>query len=425
MLPEGTMSSEEEMTIDERYKYLRKMQKRYHAVGNVEKGELLSEMERVVGLHRKSLVRLMRRELKRRVRGKQRGRIYGAEVADALRIIGESADYICAERLTPNLVWMAEGLSRHGEMEVTPELLKQLGSISVSTVRRIMERVRQDKPRLPRRGPRRANRIAREIPAKRIAWDESEAGHLETDLVHHCGQSASGQYIHTLQMVDVLTGWSERVATLGRSYMVMKDGFCRIMRRLPFEIREIHPDNGNEFLNGHMLRYWRGNIKGVEVSRSRPYQKNDNRFVEQKNSTLVRAYFGSERLDSAVQCLFINQIYDKMWLYYNFFQPVIRLRDKQYLPAENGGSHIKRLYDRPQTPFARLCATEAVSKERRQSLELLRDQTNPRQLRKEIYEMIDRLFTLPKATPGQTEDVSLTLTCPEDEAKEGCGYVDN
>ena len=153
---------------------------------------------------------------------------------------------------------------------MTPEVSRQLGEVSIATVGRILKRLRQDEPRLPRRGPRRANRVAKEIPVKRIAWDESEAGHFETDLVHHCGASASGQYVHTLQMIDVATGWSERVAVLGRSYIVMEDGFCRIVRRLPFNIKEIHPDNGNEFLNDHMLRFWKEKIKGVELSRSRP-----------------------------------------------------------------------------------------------------------------------------------------------------------
>ena len=413
------MSNEEEMTIDERYKYLRKMQKRYREARSAERGQLLDEMEEVVGLHRKSLIRLMKGTLKRQERRKQRGKKYGAEVDDALRIIGESFDYICSERLTPNLVWMGETLAKHGEMEMTPELSRQLEEVSIATVGRILKRLRQDEPRLPRRGPRRANRVAKEIPVKRIAWDESEAGHFETDLVHHCGASASGQYVHTLQMIDVATGWSERVAVLGRSYIVMEDGFCRIVRRLPFDIKEIHPDNGNEFLNDHMLRFWKEKIKGVELSRSRPYQKNDNRFIEQKNATLVRAYLGNERLDSVAQCIFLNQLYDKMWLYYNFFQPVMRLKEKQYIPAENGGSRIKRRYDQAKTPFERLCATDAISQERRLDLEKLRDKNNPRQLRQEIYEMIDQLFVLPGANAGQTEDIFQTLTCSDGTKKEG------
>ena len=330
------MSNEEEMTIDERYKYLRKVQKRYRQAKRSEQSQLLTEMEAVTGLHRKSLVRLMKGNLKRQVRRKERGRVYGAEVDDAVRVIAESLDYICPERMTPNLVWMAQVLSKHGELEVRPELVSQLEQISVSTVGRLMKRLRQDEPRLPRKGPEQANKVGREIPVRRLAWDEAEPGHFEVDLVHHCGPSASGQYIHTLQMVDVTTGWSERVAILGRSYVVTQDGFRRILARLPFPVKEIHPDNGSEFINQHLVRFWKDMIKGVQLSRSRAYRKNDNRFVEQKNSTLVRAYLGFDRLDSMAQTRLLNQLYDKMWLYYNFFQPVMRLSEKVFIPADTG-----------------------------------------------------------------------------------------
>ena len=408
------MSLEEKMSIDERYKYLRKMQKRYgQAVNRRARSRLLDEMAQVTELHRKSLIRLMTGKLQRQARRQQRGRTYGAEVDDALRVIAESFDYICAARLTPNLVWMAEVLGQHGEMETRPELLDQLAQISISTVGRIMQRVGQDKPRLPRKGPEQANHIARDIPARRIAWDETEPGHFETDLVHHCGPTAAGQYVHTLQMVDVATGWSERVATLGRSYVVMADGFRQIVARLPFVIKEIHSDNGSEFLNAHLRRFWPQLVSGVELSRSRAYHKNDNRFVEQKNFTLVRAYLGHDRLDSVAQTIFLNQLYDKMWLYYNLFQPVLRLTEKIWRPTENGAHRIKRRYDPAQTPFDRLCTTAAICDERRLALERLREQTNPRQLRQDVYDMIDLLFTLPAAVPGQTQDVYQTLAYPE------------
>jgi hypothetical protein len=149
----------------------------------------------------------------------------------ALKVISESCDYICAERLQPNLVWLASHLDEHGELEVTAEVLAKLATVSVPTVRRILTRLRQDEPRLPRRGPELANRAARQIPVQMIAWDEAQPGHFEVDLVHHCGLSADGLYIHTLQMVDVATGWSERVAILGRSRRVVEDGFRRILRR--------------------------------------------------------------------------------------------------------------------------------------------------------------------------------------------------
>lgn len=226
----------------------------------------------------------------------------------------------------PNLVWMATHLAHHGELEISQHLLDQLSQISVSTMKRILKRIRQDEPRLPslgilygRRRPSRGNKVTRDVPMRRISWNEQQPGHFEVDLVHHCGSSASGEYVHTIQMIDVATGSSERVTVLGRSYLVMEDAFRRILARLPFPVLEIHSDNGSEFFNHHLLRFWKNIVQGVQLSRSRPYQKNDNRFVEQKNATLVRAYLGYDRLDSVAQTNAINQLYDEMWLYYSFF----------------------------------------------------------------------------------------------------------
>jgi hypothetical protein len=318
---------------------------------------------------------------------------------------------------------MATHLARHGELPASPGLLDQLSQISISTLRRILNRLEQDQPRLPRKGPAEANRVAREIPMKRIPWNEQQPGHFEVDAVHHCGPSSAGHYVHTIQMVDVATGWTEQVATLGRSGLAMEDGFRRILARLPFPVLEIHPDNGSEFLNAHLLRFWKEKVKGVILSRSRPFQKNDNRFVEQKNSTLVRAYLGSARFDTAKQTKAINQLYEKMWLYYNFFQPVMRLVEKTTSPsppAQGQPSRIRRRFDRARTPLDRLSETDAISEEQKAQLRVLHDQANPRQLHREIYQLLDEAFLLPGAIPGETEDVYETLFASA-ESQEGEG----
>lgn len=403
------MSTEDKMTIDERLKYLRMMKKRYVKAARKEKGRLLDEMQAVTELHRKTLIDLINGELKRKPRKKQRGRIYGPEVDDALRVIDKSFDYICAERLTPNLVWMTQHLARHSELETSGLLLERLGRISVSSVGRILGRIRQDQPRLPRKGPRRANKLVRDIPMIRLPWNILVPGRFEVDLVHHCGPTASGEYMCTLQMIDVAIGWSERVAVLGRSFLVMEDAFLRIMIRLPFPVLEIHPDNGSEFLNHHMLRFWGEIVQGVKLSRSRPFHKNDNPRVEQKNSTLVRAYLGDDRIDSVAQVLAANELYDKMWVYYNLFQPVMHLIEKEVILEDGNPARVKRRYDQARTPFDRLCATDAILPEHREQLEALRDRINPRRLRQEIYDAIDHTFTLPRAVPGITENVHQTL----------------
>ena len=406
------MNAEDEMTIDERHKYLRKMKRRYKGADRKGRGRLLDEMEAMTGLHRKSLIRLINGGLERKRRCRERGPTYGPEVDRAIQVIAESLDYPCAERLTPNLVRLAEHLARHGELQVTQALLEQLARISRSTVERRLARLPRDRPRLPRRRPRAANRVLRDVPMGRIPWDETEPGHFEVDLVHHCGPSASGEYVHTLQMVDVATGWSERHAVLGRSYVVIQAAFRSILQRLPFAVREIHPDNGNEFFNHHLMRFWEDAVKGVHLSRSRPYHKNDNPFVEQRNANPVRAYLGYDRLDTVAQTRAVNLLFDKLWIYYNLFQPVMRTVEKTVVSVPGQRNKLKRRYDQPRTPFERLCDINALSATRRSQLQALRDQTNPIQLREDIYALIDYIFSLPGAQPGKTENVYETLDSP-------------
>ncbi len=386
--------------------------KRYIKATKTKKGILLDEMEEITGLRRKSLIRLMASDLKRQPRKHHRGRQYGADVDDALRVISKSFDYICAERLQPNLVWMGKHLERHGELTLTEQLLNQLSQISVSTVKRILHRIQQDEPRLPRRKPSRGNTLTKDIPMRQIAWNETQPGHFEVDLVQHCGSNPSGQFIHSLQMIDVTTGWSERVATLGRSYRVMQDAFARALSRLPFPVLEIHPDNGSEFFNAHLLQFFKEQAKIPELSRSRPYHKNDNRFVEQKNASLIRDPLGYKRLDTVAQTLAVNQLYDLMWLYYNFFQPVMRIQEKIIIPTNGRGSKVKRRYDQARTPLDRLCATDVISQAQKKRLLSLRDQTNPRKLRVVIYNQIDYILRLPGAQSGVPEDIFQTLAQP-------------
>lgn len=378
----------EPMRIDERRKYLSRMAPRYWPAPRPEQSRLLDEMEALTGLHRKSLLRLLRPDgLTRRPRQQQRGRAYGAEVDDALRVIWESLDYVCAERLTPGLVPTAQLLAQHGELVLSPELASQLGAISVATVQRHLTRLAQDTPRLPRKGPTAANRVARAIPMQRIPWDEREPGHFEVDLVHHSGPSTAGEYVHTLQLIDVATGWSERVAVLGRSYRHMEAAFAHVLARVPFPVRELHPDNGPEFLNDHLVRFWGERVPGLALSRSRPYHKNDNRFVEQKNASLVRAYFGNARLDTPAQWAALNALYERMWLYYNLFQPVLHLSEKTF-----EGPRVRRRWDRAQTPYERLAATPALPLAARAHLDAQYQTTNPRALRREIYTRVEALL---------------------------------
>lgn len=393
------MPADDEMTIDERRKYLKRMRERYWAADRVGRGELLSEMEAVTGLHRKSLIRLVRGPtLERKPRSRWRGRAYGSEVEDAVRVVWESLDYVCGERLTPVLVPTARHLEHFGELVLTADLEAQLARISRATVQRLMGRLSRDTPRLPRRGPEQANRLTRSVPMGRLPWETSGPGHFEVDLVHHCGAVAAGQYVHTLQLVDVATGWSERVAVLGRSQQAMEAGFRRVLGRLPFPILQLHPDNGSEFFNDHMIRFWGEQIVGLKLSRSRPYRKNDNRIVEQKNDTLVRAYLGYDRMDTATQCTSLNALYDRMWTYYNLFQPVLHLVGKAVVSGR-----LKRRWDQACTPYDRVLDSGVLGSPQQAQLAVTYSQTNPRRLRREIYQELEQLWQHPKPQRNQRQ----------------------
>lgn len=382
------MTTDDAMTINERRKYLAKMQTRYRQAARRERQQLLTEMEAITGMHRKSLTRLMaQRSLARVSRRTQRGTVYGPEVRQIVRIVWESLDCICAERLTPQLLVSAEHLARFGEVALTPTLQAQLGAISEATVTRMLRGVPRTLPRLPRKGPAQANRVRRDVPMGRIPWQTTIPGWCEVDLVHHCGESAAGEYVHTLQLIDVATGWSERAAVLGRGQASMEAGFRRILARLPFPLVHLHPDNGGEFFNDHLVRFFGTEVTGMTLSRSRPYQKNDNRFIEQKNDTLVRAYLGDRRLDTPAQCDALNALYVEMGVYYNLFQPVLHLITKEVIAGT-----LHRRWDDAQTPYQRLVATDALTPMVAQGLTALHTATNPRALRQQVYDALARLW---------------------------------
>lgn len=410
------MPAEEQLDINERYKVLRLYRAQYSQAKRARRSQILDELEQLTGLDRKTLIRHMHGPCVRQRRRKQRGRTYGGLVDDALRLIAEAHDFICAERLHPNLLAMARHLAAHHELTLSVELEAQLAQISLSSVRRILQRLGRDEPRLKRRAGK-ATAYQQAVPMRRISWAEQEPGHLEVDLVHHCGRETSGEYVYTLHLVDVTTGWSEAVAVLGRSALVMEDGFRRALSRLPFAVREIHTDNGSEFFTAHLARFFREQLQ-AQRSRSRPYRKNDARMVEQRNGDLIRSYIGHERLDTAAQTNQLNRVYELLSRYHNYAQPCLRLESKT-LSAD--GARVQRTFSAAQTPFERLTALAGIADEPRQQLAQQWAATNPRQLRRQFGQSLDALFALPNASPAQSEDVYQTLFLPPTPEKEANG----
>jgi hypothetical protein len=201
------MPTEDQMTVNERRKYLKLMKPLYQEAQRGERSRLLGEMQRVTGLHRKSLLRLVHaKSLARKKRTTPRKRTYGLAVEQVIVLVWESLDYVCAERLTPVLLATARHLAGFGSVHLTAEVQQQLSQISEATVTRLLRKHRSRKQPLPHKGPERANQVRKAVPMKRIPWNTTEPGHFEVDLVHHGGESSSGEYVHSIQLIDVATG---------------------------------------------------------------------------------------------------------------------------------------------------------------------------------------------------------------------------
>ena len=374
------------------------MKERYLNADRRTKGRLLDEMEHITGLHRKYLITRMNSPGPyRRKRSRERCRTYGPDVEAAVALIGESMDWICAERLRPQLVPLAEHLARFDELGLTPEVRYKLGRISVSTLRRMLHRLRPEADELPRprRGRPREKTVAAQVPMTVIPADQPQVGHFEVDLVYHGPGNLTGPWLYTLQCMDVLTGWSERFALPSRKFEAVWAGVQAFKARCPLPIREVHIDNGSEFLNSSFLSHFGLQFETSDLTRGRPGHKNDNRFVEQKNASLVRAYLGELYLDTHEQLTLLRGIYEQMWLYYNLFQPVLRQSERTAHIGADGIVRIRRKQDTARSPLDRLL--EAETKLGRATVDRLLDlraTTNPLALRREIHAQLKRLYRL-------------------------------
>lgn len=400
------MAETDPMTISERRKYIHKIWGRYRDGSKQVKSQLLDEAEQITGLHRKSILRILNGRLSRKPRTKNRGKTYGPTVAYAVRKIAKSLDYACAERLKPNLLWMAELLQNHGELSLDDELKDKLSSISVSTIKRLVKNSEHRAEKIAfRNAPSKPNsKLKASIPIKRIPWDTGMPGHFEVDTVHHCGDSTQGIYAYTIQLVDVASGWSEIVPVYGNSFASMKNGFDYLLARLPFPVLEFHPDNGSEFINKLLVKHWRELVPNLDITRSKPYRKNDNRFVEENNNSLIRAYIGPSRFDSDVQLRALRELEELLWLYHNCFLPCMRLSEKS-VSAEG---KLRRSFDSAQPPLDRLLASEITDKSRLIELDKFRKAINPLLLREKIDQSIEKLLALPCL--GQLENVNFYKT---------------
>jgi len=373
-----------------RMEYLEKVYKRYHMAGKSAKGEILDELTQVCGYDRKYAIWKLNHlsSLDRsRVRSRRcRSKTYGHDVGVILEGIWRVAGYPWSVRLKEILRLWLPWAKEH--FNITPEVERKLLDISPSTIDRLLrEGKRRRKRRLYGR-TKPGSLLKHKIPVRTDYWDVQQPGFVEVDLVSHSGDCATGEFIYSLNLTDICSGWTESRAVMGRGEAGVLEAFQEMKKALPFPIIGLDSDNGSEFINYHLWRYCQK--ENIQFTRSRPYKKDDNAHIEQKNWTHVRKLIGWDRYDSPQACQAMNNLYrNELRLFMNLFLPSVRL-----LKIKRIGSRRKRLYDKPLTPLDRLIASSKDNSTRLKELKDLRDHTDPFTLAQKMTLKLESIWRL-------------------------------
>lgn len=341
----------------------------YQRACRQEKTRILDQFVKATGYNRVYAARRLRGHGKRQHLGqgvvaqgeaagcfrRGREREYGPELVAPLVKIWENLDYVCGKRLVQGLPGALESLERHGEIELEEEERRKLLKMSAATMDRLLCEKRAEYVLKSRSGTKPGTLLKSQIPIRTFSeWDEGKPGFVEMDLVAHDGGSSQGDYLQTLDVTDIHTGWSEQQAVLNKAQTWVFEGFLRIRSRLPFPLLGIDSDNGGEFINHHLMEYCQR--EKLTFTRSRPYRKNDNCFVEQKNYSIVRRAVGHGRYVGKKAVEQLNALYALIRLRTNFFLPSMKLLEKRRI-----GSRVRKKYDEPKTPYQRVLESARVN----------------------------------------------------------------
>ena len=410
------------LTMKEKQAVTKQLALTYKRTGKKEKGKILDTVIELAGYNRSYASRVLRERAKPRVLGKgRRGKVqitlvedertkrkkkqrrrprkYDKEVVVALRKVWVICDCICGKRLGPYLPEIVPVLERLDELKIADEVRKKLIEVSPATIDRLLAPVRKRYQLKARSNTKPGTLLKHQIPIRTFSeWDEKRPGFVEIDLVSHGGGNPSGDFAQTLDMTDICTAWTETEAVKNKAQVWVFAGIEKAKERFPFKILGIDSDNGSEFINGHLLWYCRENK--ITFTRSRPYRKNDNCFVEQKSYSVVRRAVGYRRYDTEEELEVLNELYDHLRLYTNFFQPVMKLIEKTRI-----GSRVKKKYDRARTPLQRVLESNFVPKQAKEALRQEYAKLNPVKLKREIIRLQERLDDLvrSKSRPKQEE----------------------
>lgn len=365
------------------------IQPRYLKANKAGKQQILDEFIATTGYHRKHAIRVLKPNQKpKSLKKAGRKKIYQGLVINALEQIWEICGRICSKRLHPFLPEMVTILERHKELILLPETKTLLLSMSRATIDRCLRKARFNEPRHGISTTKPGTLLKKAIPVRTFTpWEDERPGFMEIDLVAHCGISAEGPFLYTLTSNDLATGWTDTRAIANKTQAAVSQAIIDMRLALPFPLLGIDSDNGSEFINETLYRYCIA--EQITFTRSRPYQKNDQAHVEQKNWSVVRHTIGYDRFDTMDQLLLLNSIYDDLRLYVNFFQPVLKLVGKQRVD-----DRTIRTYDKAITPYRRVLLQDSISVEIKASLLNLYLHLNPVLLRKTIDDKIAVLWKI-------------------------------
>lgn len=366
---------------------------RYLKANKEEKGRILDEFSATTGYHRKSAIRKLHRlqmtpHIKESVAGihtRKRERVYDSYVEAVIERIYEVLGGIGTRRMHPQISVILEKGIKFGHIKTDPITEMKVLAISRSTLGRMIVRVRERNAIKGISTTRPGTLLKSEITLRVGVWEETDPGFSEIDLVAHCGDNGAGTFISTLNTTDIATGWFEAEPVMGKAQERVLAGMEEIEGRLPYPLLGVDSDNGSEFINQQLYRHCQK--KNIIFTRSRPYKKNDNAHIEQKNYTTVRQVLGYQRFDTEEVFELMKKLYrGPLRLYINFFQPSVKCILKKRI-----GSRIKKIYDVARTPYERVLVHPKVGKATKKKLLLLFETLDPFKLRKEIDNLVGEI----------------------------------
>lgn len=392
------------LTMCQKKAVTREAARRYQKASKRERGMILNELTSLTGYHRTYLSWLLSNHGRKirvghglvistdinrnRKQKRQREKIYGDKVQRALVKIWLIMGCICGKRLAPIVKEIISKLKEHNEIILDRFTEEKLSRISASTIDRLLREQRKKFELKGRSHTKPGSMLKSQIPIRTFSeWNEDMPGFLEIDLVGHEGGDPRGQFIQSLNAVDICTGWTELDAVRNKAEIWVSESIDETRQRLPFNLLGIDSDNGAEFINNHLYKYCIENK--ITFTRARKYRKNDNCYVEQKNYSVVRKYAGYYRYDTEEELKVLKELYRHLRPYINFFQPLMKLKERVRI-----GSKVIKKYDTPKTPYRRILEAQHISKDKKEALKRQYIKLNPAELQRQIIRLQEKLQEL-------------------------------